>query len=196
MSAIAFFDFDGTITHRDSFLRFLLFKKKITGKFIGQLIRSIPVLVSWKMGLYHNGKAKEKVFGIFFKGIEQERFDKLCSEFANNVFPLIVKDAAMKKIAWHLQRDHRVVIVSASIENYIRHFAAKHTISYIGTRIEIIDGHLTGKFIGPNCYGNEKVKRIKKIYDLNSYENIFGYGDSRGDKAMLSIAKEAFYRSF
>ncbi|MEW6528158.1 MAG: haloacid dehalogenase-like hydrolase [Spirochaetota bacterium] len=61
-------------------------------------------------------------------------------------------------------------------------------------RLEVKYGLLTGKFFGKNCYGPQKVKRIKEIYNLYDYQKIYAYGDSKGDKEMLAIADERIYR--
>ncbi|GAG97863.1 unnamed protein product, partial [marine sediment metagenome] len=47
-----------------------------------------------------------------------------------------------------------------------------------------------------NCYGIEKVNRVQETYTLSQYEYIYAYGDSHGDKEMLSIANERYYKNF
>ena len=54
----------------------------------------------------------------------------------------------------------------------------------------------TGKLLGNDCNGLEKVRKIKEIYNLSKYEKIYAYGDTDGDKPMLDIADIAFYRKF
>ena len=52
------------------------------------------------------------------------------------------------------------------------------------------------KTLGNDCNGLEKVRRIKKKYNLNKYAKIYAYGDTEGDKPMLDIADISFYRAF
>jgi len=66
----------------------------------------------------------------------------------------------------------------------------------ISTRLETKDGLLTGNFATPNCYGPEKVRRIREVVDLSAYQTVYAYGDSRGDREMLEIAHEKGYRVF
>jgi phosphatidylglycerophosphatase C len=47
-----------------------------------------------------------------------------------------------------------------------------------------------------NCYGEEKVRRIKTSYNLDEFDHIYAYGDSEGDKAMLDLAHERYYKHF
>ena len=79
--------------------------------------------------------------------------------------------------------------MSASIDNWVKPFLPGVTV--LGTQVEVVDGHLTGRFSTPNCYGQEKVNRIlERFPDRHSY-HLTAYGDSRGDKEMLAFADEA-----
>ena len=66
----------------------------------------------------------------------------------------------------------------------------------IATNLVIDQGKITGNIDGNNCYGEEKVNRIKQLYDLNSYSIIYAYGDSSGDRPMLALAQKPFYKPF
>jgi phosphoserine phosphatase len=66
----------------------------------------------------------------------------------------------------------------------------------IGTKLEVKDGILTGQLATKNCYGSEKVRRIREIYNIDECEHIYAYGDSRGDKELLDFADESFYQFF
>ena len=66
----------------------------------------------------------------------------------------------------------------------------------MGTRLAIVENKITGTIDGKNCYGDEKVCRIEKEYDLAAYKEIYCYGDSEGDKAMLQLATFPFYKPF
>jgi HAD superfamily phosphoserine phosphatase-like hydrolase len=83
----------------------------------------------------------------------------------------------------------KVLIVSASIDNWVQPFFPSFTI--VGTQIEVIDGLLTGRFLTPNCYGQEKVRRILALHPDRSDYHLIAYGDSRGDREMLAFADEA-----
>jgi phosphoserine phosphatase len=66
----------------------------------------------------------------------------------------------------------------------------------IASRLEVSGGKVTGKILGKNCHGDEKVVRIKEVYDLTNYNIIAAYGDTGGDKPMLELADQAHYRPF
>ena len=79
----------------------------------------------------------------------------------------------MKKIIWHQEQGHKVVVVSASMECWLKKWCEKYSIDLIATRLEIQDGKLTGKFATKNCYGPEKANRIKEVYDLSQFDYIY-----------------------
>ena len=108
------------------------------------------------------------------------------------------KQSALQRIQWHKENNHTVVLVSASFEEYLRPLCEKWQIELLATTMEIHNGIMTGKFSQPNCYGIQKEKRIKAVYNLNDYESIYAYGDTRGDKEMLALASanQAFFRIF
>ena len=66
----------------------------------------------------------------------------------------------------------------------------------LATLLETENGIVTGKLSGKNCYGPEKVARIKSEFRLEEYDNIYAYGDSSGDTEMLAIATKPYYRKF
>lgn len=66
----------------------------------------------------------------------------------------------------------------------------------ISTKLKSINEISTGKYLGANCYGFEKVRRIIEKYNLSEYNEIYAYGDSKGDLPMLQIANRRFFRSF
>jgi HAD superfamily hydrolase (TIGR01490 family) len=192
---LALFDVDGTITTTDSFYCFLIYVFDPVNVIIGSLVLS-PILFGYVSGLLPNWIAKEKVFKYFFKNLNETDFNDISKEFAENKLPLILKNSALEKIKWHLKEGDTVYLVSATIDNYLRPWCEKSGIGLIATNVEIKDKILTGSFISHNCYGKEKVKRIKEVLNLEQFEYIYAYGDSKGDREMLSIADEAFYKFF
>ncbi|OGR11074.1 MAG: hypothetical protein A2097_07710 [Desulfobacula sp. GWF2_41_7] len=193
---LAIFDFDGTITRRDSFFPFLVFCFGYYQVFrVG--ITMLPVLIMYKLKLISNSKAKEIVFENFFKGMPQKDFNQLCRRYSLKKISPMVRIKALEKIIRHKTGGDKVIVISASVENWIRPWADSQGIDeVIGTTVEIKDRVLTGKFKMPNCHGKEKVRRLVETYkNLDSYY-IFAYGDSRGDKELLAISNESFYRLF
>ena len=192
---IAFFDFDGTITTRDTLLEFIKFAK---GKraFYSGFLYNIFYLIAYKIKLISNQEAKEKVLSYFFKDMDLIEFDKLSEAFSKKKLPSIIRHGAEKEIARLQQENFVVVIVSASPENWIRHWCKERNLILIASELEVINGKVSGKISGKNCHGEEKVRRILEKYVLKEYDEIYAYGDTKGDLPMLGLATKSFYQPF
>ena len=81
MKKVYAFDFDGTLTTKDTLLEFIRYAKGSSSFWLG-FLRHIHLLVLMKLGFYPNWKAKQKVFAHFFRGMPIGAFDSLCQDFA------------------------------------------------------------------------------------------------------------------
>ena len=97
-----------------------------------------------------------------------------------------------------MEQGVRVLVVSASVDNWVAPFFPGVDVQ--GTQAEVTDGRLTGRFLTRNCYGQEKVNRLKQaVPELKNNRQqyyIVAFGDSRGDKEMLEFADEQHYKPF
>jgi HAD superfamily hydrolase (TIGR01490 family) len=192
---IAFFDFDGTITTRDTLLEFIKFYKGTGYFYLGFLLYS-PLLLAYKLKIIPNYVAKQKVLQFFFGGENIQSFQNKCDEFSGAILPRLIRPKALKEIEKLKTLNATIVVVSASAENWIKKWAADNELNLIGTRLAVANNKITGSIDGKNCYGDEKVCRIKQHYDLYLFKEIYCYGDSGGDTAMLNLATYRFYKPF
>ena len=190
---IAVFDFDGTLTTKDTLLEFIKFACGRRAFFWGFLLYS-PILILMKLHLYTNWKAKEKIFSYFFKGMDYERFCELGWNFSSTI-DSFKKDAVVKKLEKHLKSGDTVYVISASIEEWVRPWCEKYKVSLVlGTMIDVDNqGIITGRFMSKNCYGQEKVNRLLEVEPHRSDYFLYAYGDSRGDKEMIDFADKGIY---
>jgi phosphatidylglycerophosphatase C len=195
MQVIAFFDFDGTITTKDSLADFIQYAVGKTNYYVGLFTLS-PMLIAYMLKFIPNHIAKEKLIAHFFKSGDARQFQKLAEQYSLERIDKIVRPKAIEKIRWHQNQGHQVVIVSASIESWLRAWCDKNNIELIATRLEVKGRKLTGKFATKNCYGLEKANRVKEAFELSLYDHIYAYGDSHGDKELLALAVESFYKPF
>ena len=124
------------------------------------------------------------------------KFMKVANEYSLNNIKLILRIKAMEKIRWHKKQGHKVVVVSASIECWLKPWCDENNLDLIATKLGVEDGIVTGRFLTKNCYGIEKEIRVKEQYNLNEYDYVYAYGDSHGDKELLALANESFYKPF
>ena len=192
MKKIYAFDFDGTLTTRDTLVEFIRYACG-NRAFCWGFLRYSPLLILMKLGYYPHWKVKQQVFSYFFKGMPYEEFAQLGRLFALDCQHLLrPKGVEMVKKAQAEQAE--VLIVSASIDNWVQPFFPE--VRVVGTQVEVKDGHLTGRFLTKNCYGQEKVDRILAIYRHRQEYELIAFGDSRGDKELLAFADEAHYKPF
>ncbi len=192
---LALFDFDGTITTHDTLFEVIKFFKGNFSFWVGMVIL-LPDLVLYKLNLVSDRAVKEKVLNFFFNGVKLADFQKKCDDFCRSKLPSILRKEAMEKIAWHKQNNDRILVVSASAENWIAGWCRAMELDLIGTQLEVADGKITGRLASANCNGVEKINRIKGYLKLTDYATIYAYGNSSGDKPMLSLAEQPFYKKF
>lgn len=192
---IAFFDFDGTITTKDTLLEIIKYRHG-TAKFYAGFLLHSPYLGMMKLGLLSNQAAKQKIWQWFFGGMKVEDFKNYCEQFAAEKLPSLIRPKALTEIAKLKQAGAEIVVVSASAEDWLRPWTDNLQLGLMGTRLEVVNGKVTGRINGTNCHGEEKVRRIREVYDLSQYKEIYCYGDTSGDKPMLALADHAFYQPF
>ena len=192
MKEVYAFDFDGTLTTKDTLIEFIRYAHGSAALLWGLLCYS-PLLILMKLHLYPNYKAKQRIFAHYFAGMKMEDFDKLCNKFAEYNRSLL-RSGGITAIDEAIAKGVDVIVVSASIENWVAPFFPHVTVAC--TKIEVTDGKLTGRFLSKNCYGQEKVNRIAELYPDRSAYRLTAFGDSRGDKEMLDYADCRHYKPF
>ena len=192
---LVLFDFDGTITRDDSLLEFVAYVVGFKKFFRGILVLS-PILAAYKLGLASNNFTRRKLLGYFFAGMSADKFDKICKKYSTTHIEDILKQSAMDKIASYKAAGDKIVIVTASLEDWLRPWCEAQGLELLGTKIRRKGGIITGEIEGQNCYGAQKVARVRAAYDVQAFDHVIAYGDSRGDREMLEFADEAHYKAF
>lgn len=195
-AVLAAFDVDGTLTRWDT-LPFFLWKIAGSTSFAWNSLAVSPTLFRYAVGEMSNAVTKEKVFVKFLGGHRVPEVEQTSHRFATETMPHLLRGEAMERLQWHKDRNHFTVLVSASLECYLRPWG-KHigVDKVIGTRLETDGkGCFTGHIVGNNCYGPEKLRRLREaIPGLNEAE-IYAYGNSAGDREILDAADHAFFRT-
>jgi phosphatidylglycerophosphatase C len=207
---IAFFDFDGTLTFQDTLLEFIRFSKG-TAKLYGGFLLHSPLLIAYKLKIISNQRAKEAILRFFFRKMPLYRFEEQCAHFAEQRLPHLLRPKGMHEIRQLQEKGFEIVIVSASPANWIRPWTDTIGATLLATRLEIRTGPagqpgaiapppsaewLTGNISGKNCYGPEKINRIKEQFLLEDYDTIYTYGDTKGDLPMLALGNRSFMKPF
>ena len=189
--SIAAFDFDGTLTKKDSLFEFLLFTQGKWRTFLGLVILS-PAVMAMFLGIIDNNRCKEIMLSYFFKGWRQADFELKGREFVTRGKEILNPETCAK-LRKHLNEGHEVYIISASVEEWVKPIAETLGVkNVLCTRLAVgKDGILTGRYQGKNCHGQEKVNRLLQADPDRDTYYLYAYGDSNGDKQLFDFADEA-----
>lgn len=188
---IAVFDFDGTLTTRDSFLAFIKWACGPVSYYVG-FLRFAPQLLLMFMHLYPNWKAKERIFAHFFKGWQYSWFQALGEDFTTEL-DTMRNEPVIGRLKEHIDHGNTVYVISASLPEWVEPWCRQLGVNAVlATEIEVNDqGRITGRFKTKNCFGQEKVDRLLKVEPERETYVLHAYGDSRGDLELLAFADKA-----
>jgi phosphatidylglycerophosphatase C len=190
---LALFDFDGTITSSDTWTPFMRFAVRPSRSVVGRLFL-FPVVVGYRIGMVSASRAREAAARVGFQGEPAAAVRGLGAQYAATALPATLQQRALDRIAWHSSNGDAIVVVSASLDVYLRPWCEQRGLDYICTTLEERGGRLTGKYVDGDCSGPEKVRRIRQRYDLSRYAAVYAYGDSGEDREMLELAQKKYYR--
>lgn len=189
------FDFDGTLTVRDSFTDFLSWNAGALAWMRG-LVALAPdalrYLANRDRGLLKGAAARR-----FLAGTPLHELEARARAYAEARSRSLLRPDALNSWRYWRSRGATLVIVTASPEYLVAPFArglgADHL---LGTRLAVdADGRLTGDLDGANCRGPEKVRRLRETFG-EDVRLAAAYGDTAGDRDMLAIAVHAGFREF
>lgn len=187
------FDFDGTMTRGESFMRFLIFVTP-GWRLPWLTLRSLPYLLAYLLRLMSSERAKERVVTIFLRGRARSALLPLAVRFGRERIPQTLRPEAVARLHHHLKQGHVCVLVSATLALYLEPWAYEMGFdTVLATGLEVdAQGRFTGRLSTPNCYGQAKADRIRAHY--GAARLLAAYGDTRGDREMLAMAEQPGYR--
>jgi phosphatidylglycerophosphatase C len=192
---VAAFDFDGTLSDGGSVWQFLVAMAGRARATFAGLCEVPKILVAAILGGTANDRAKEALFVRILGGMDAGDIARRASTFGLVHFEKRVRPEVYQRLLDHQRLGHKIVIVSASPELYLRGVAHKLGASeLVATHLAIgTDGNLTGRYQGLNCRGHEKWRRLDEWLDKEAVESsvrpyVWAYGNSAGDREMLQNA--------
>jgi HAD superfamily hydrolase (TIGR01490 family) len=116
--------------------------------------------------------------------------------YAQRVVEGKLRPTTVARLRWHQREGHEVVIVSASLDTYLHEVARLLGVaSVLCTTLEVDQhGFITGRLVGGNCRGPEKVSRLAAHLNASATHVaplVWAYGDSSGDDELLALADRA-----
>jgi phosphatidylglycerophosphatase C len=194
---VAAFDLDGTLTEGGSVFDWL---KTIAGRgrtWRAAMSLAVPLAIGALRSSRWADNAKERLFKKLLAGIDEEVVKAASRTFARSHLEHEGRALLLERLTWHRDQGHDVVIVSASPQVYVDVMTEQlGAQGGLGTRLAVDPrGRLTGGYLGKNCRGSEKLRRLDEWVQGRHYSAppvIFAYGNSRGDRRMLSGAAHPF----
>ena len=194
VQGLALFDFDKTLSDRDTLFDFhsLHFgKSRVCAWALGHGFSLLGCPLGWT----DRGELKEHFLSHFWRGVPYEEFARAARKYSLEDMPRVVRPRALKVLEEHLERGDRVLVISASIKEWLEPWCLAQGVDQVlATEMEVREGVLSGALAIPNCRGPEKIRRLREILNPEEYSPIYAYGDSDGDREMLALADRPVYR--
>lgn len=191
MKALAAFDLDGTLTRRDTMQAFIRYVVGVP-RFYWGLCWFFPMIFRLKvLKSISRTEAKSRYLRYFFKNENRESLEHKAKAFAVSAKHLFRKDS-LARLQWHKDHGHDCVIVSASVDIWVKPLAASLNIPSLSSEAQYEKGQFVG-VLGENCHGPEKVRKLKAYISDSYYDKTYAYGDTSGDNEMLSWADEGYW---
>jgi phosphatidylglycerophosphatase C len=197
VTSVAAFDLDGTLTTRDCVVPFLR-RVAGTGTLVTRMLGHPVGLAGAGLRRDRDALKRASVAGAF-TGQHADEVQRIADVYAEEVHATWLRRDVVAELERHRDRGDTVVVVSASFEVYVRPLAALlGAQDVLATRLEVDEsGRLSGRLVGANCRGPEKVRRLHGWLDEHaagrSSVMVTAYGDSAGDRELLSDADVAHW---
>jgi HAD superfamily hydrolase (TIGR01490 family) len=157
-----------------------------------QFFRIYFWFILYKIGVVNNPEKISKAAFSFISGMETDKLDYLTKDFFETILKDKIYIEGKEKILWHLKMKHDLLLLTNAIEPIAKIMAQYLNIpKYLCTKLENIDNIYTGKILGANTYGRNKVLKILsyvKEHDCN-IKKTWAYCDHGSDIDIMSVVK-------
>ena len=192
---LALFDFDGTISSKDSFLGFLF--SVAPTRVVSTALTHLYQVAAYSRGRFPNQAMKELFLEEVLGGKKLKELEEHSRHYCDHRIPKIIRPGFHSCLQEHLTQNTRVIVVSATPKFILKPWCDALKLELLATELETDSkSRLTGKISGKNCMAEEKVVRIRQLLDPDDYNQIFTYGDSSGDLPMLKLASSEKNRHY
>lgn len=189
---VAFYDVDGTLVKVNvvhSYAYYVLnhhsIRRKVSG--FAKLLASIPAYVATD---YYSRKVFNEWFYRNYEGFSEDRLIVVGQEIFEKIIRPSMFPGTIDLIKRSKDAGIKQVLVTGALDVVTRPLAEYLGVDDFGAnRLEIVDGHATGRLVGPLLAGPNKSQWIRdyaRMHDLN-LDICWAYADSFSDLPMLSM---------
>ena len=191
--SLAFFDFDGTLTTKDTILSLGLLL--VEGK-KSKVMTKVALLILLSMTKYH--MITNHIFKILFCRLllmdrDEKEVENLLMKFFEKYLPEILDPWVMESLWHHRKCGDEIYLVSSNFDFFLRSLLPRWGIKgVIATSVEIVEGRFTGRLLGMTCHGKQKLIRVLDCFDASRVREAVGYGDSCSDLYLLQYVSRGY----
>lgn len=195
---LAAFDFDGTISRKDTLIPFLL---RATGRarFASGWRQVVAAGARGRVDLRDRDAVKAELIEHLLADRLEADLREAGERYARDLLsedrlrPLVVD-----RLRAHRERGDTCVIVSASLVYYLEPIAREFGVhGVVGVEPEVCDGRLTGSLCRPNVRAEQKVVQLDAWLSAQDLVPETGhrsaYGNTSGDHALLRAADHRYW---
>ncbi len=187
---LALFDFDGTLCKKDSFTGFIFYALR-KRHIVKQGIKILPWIQAYYLKAYPAPAMRSKLFRAMFSNADALELQQIAQDYAASLMSQL-NLPLLKQLKQHQVLGDEVVLISASVDVYLKHVCELLNIDLICTQTEQVNNTYTGQYTTPDCSSEQKRLRILEKYSLDHYSVIYAYGNSMEDNEMLELADHTY----
>jgi len=184
---IAFFDLDRTVLTDSSGLLYMRYLWRRGDISRWGMLRAYGYSALYKLGFFNYPAVAAKLAtSVSHDGEEQTR--ALCQRWFEEVLVNYIAPKAVQHMEEHRAQGHVVTIISASTPYVVGPVAAHLAVEeYLCTRLEVVEGHFTGRIVEPACYGPGKIYWADAFARQHGADlgHAYFYTDSHSDEPLL-----------
>jgi HAD superfamily hydrolase (TIGR01490 family) len=187
------FDLDGTVARKDTLLPFLLYCAREFGvKWQTAFDLSLCLTLYFFGGITRAG-LKEAFLGSVLSGVSLERLQPIVQRYVSNLMDRGLNRCLFRVLEEHLKRGDRVILATASLDLYVEKLSERLGIqNVVCTRTQVSGGVVTGRILGENCRGPEKVRRLEEYLSPEEWHGSILYTDHHADLPLLQKVSQGF----
>jgi phosphatidylglycerophosphatase C len=180
-------DLDGTLTRGDSL--WVLVRRSVRHRpaRVGHLVVALPAVV--RRARRDPDGAKERLLVALLAGLDVASAAALADRVAGG---LRLSPELRAAVDEHLAAGDVVWLASASIDPVVAAVARRvGAHGAVATTLADADGRLTGRYLGRNCKGEEKLRRLDEVLPGGWRDHAVAYSDSTADRPLMDAVAEA-----
>jgi HAD superfamily hydrolase (TIGR01490 family) len=188
---IAVFDLDGTITHNDTFVPFLLGHLRRTPARWTALPRLAGAAALFYAGRTDNNSLKAAFLKALIAGANPGDLRPCVAAFLDKLMQSGLRRGALEVLTAHRAAGWTTLLATASPDVYVMTLAERLGFdAVVCTQLEQDQaGRFTGGLVGGNCYGAEKAARVAAWRAATPRSGpLWVYTDHHADLPLLDMA--------